>query len=292
MNRIKSLPLSLGYIISALVIGYIAVSSVEGPDPRTTTPATESPSWDPVPDSLLAAGDTASSVKVSPGMPVDVYTPAPDNPDIYLTSQCTLGPVFTGRTALTAAHCVPVDNTDADGPDIPGLGNNDPVGNESDTSATNGVVVDRPAAVIEPETRTIIGWIDRYRDSDGVDAARVIITPNIDNVDITTTDIDYRSPGQGETVTKVGRTSGTTAGVTEGDMVIRQVGATMVSSYTAETCALPGDSGGPVYDSAGAVIGMTIYNIQPDAWTDEENCGPDTRLGFVTVSQALEGLGL
>lgn len=109
--------------------------------------------------------------------------------------------------------------------------------------------------LIDARTSTPVGTVTQTNPD--VDIAVVTLTSTLNPDDITVSETTIDTPEIGDTLVKYGNTTGVTTGM-----------ITSVNDTTAVTslCMLPGDSGGPVYDDQGRVIGLSTsytYN-EPD----------------------------
>lgn len=199
----------------------------------------------PGPDTLAAGSPLHVDVSNFAGVPVPLSIPH--------ANTCTLAAVIDDSTALTAGHCGQAGDTvylAADGE----------AGEDGTTSYD--VTKDRR-----------IGEVRASQMGNDIDAAVVTLDPDLSDrgIDLSVSrtrplsDLD-----RGDTVHKVGATTGVTTGQLESSLRSNAINtwsfatlpgnylgnAVEVNGYDVSLCARPGDSGGPLFDEAGNVVGI------------------------------------
>ena len=207
-----------------------------------------SPTLDGVPVELLQETTVQWNVDIHSGMGISVLSMGEYKPT---RTRCTLGPVIDDTRGLAARHCVHA---------LPALIT------PADSSAIIGIVTALPAADVDS---ALVKFFDR-------------------DSRVTVDDLTLAPLREGQIVNKTGDTSGTTYGPVTAARRTATLDKTLnTPAYEAEMCVRHGDSGGPVRNEKGEVVGLVSYSTRGEGIGEEECPEGEVHLGFVPLFDAL-----
>lgn len=199
--------------------------------------------------------DAEAAQWIHSGMQIFIGYESADNPGEYTYSgYCTLGPVLTPTTALTAGHCAKKPNAH--------IGAKDPITGEYIT----------------------IGSVDYSRYDENTDVARIIFNDAVPSRNVALSTITTDESVKGNTpVFKHGATSETTTGViTENIDSTEQIASTI--------CSIRGDSGSPIWNSDGEIIGIVSAMRGAKEDVEKNQCGQTAETIFYPIHHLLTAL--